>query len=143
MKKLSFVVFIFLVGLSAACSTATAPGSNSARNPNANGQTNIPPEFSTQTITPSGNATPGIPDPNAANLSNVPKGATPTPGIPDPKSIGKTPVPKGATPTPGIPSPEELKKQMNRTLDANMVNQAQKEVEKTINNSVRNGRKNQ
>jgi len=144
MKKLSFVFFIFTVALINACSSATAPNGNSANNPNANGQTNVPPEFSTKPVTPSGNSTPGIPDPNSANVNIMNKGATPTPGIPDPKTVGKTPVPKGATPTPGIPSPEEIKRQMNRVYNANVVNQIpkdEKELEKTINEGVKTVRK--
>lgn len=143
-KKLSFVFFIFIVALITACPSANTPNGNSASSPNVNGQTNIPPEFSSTPVTPSGNSTPGIPDPNSANLNNLNKGITPTPGIPDPKTIGKTPMPKGATPTPGIPSQEEIKRQMNRVYNANVVNQIpkdEKELEKTINEGVKTVRK--
>jgi hypothetical protein len=147
MKKNLFIAFIFLVALNTACSTATAPGgnSNSASNSNANTAANIPPEFSTSPVTPSGNSTPGIPDPSSVNVNNMPKGTTPTPGIPDPKTIGKTPVPKGATPTPGIPDPKVLKEQMNRTIsNRNIVNELpkdQKDFEKKINDTLKTVRK--
>lgn len=103
----------FLAGI--ACGPAATPNTNTGR-PNGNvnsNMTNLPEGLSTQPITPSGNSTPGIPDP--ANVNKLPKGATPTPGIPDPATLGK-PLPKGATPTPGIPSPEELKKMRERTV---------------------------
>ena len=65
MKKILFITLIFLVALNTACSTATAPSgnSNSASNSNSNTAANIPPEFSTSPVVPSGNSTPGIPDP--------------------------------------------------------------------------------
>lgn len=141
MKNFLLITFIFLVSIISACSTATAPDANSSSNTNS---ANIPPEFSNRPITPDGNSTPGIPSANSANLTNLPKGATPTPGIPDPATIGKTPVPKGATPTPGIPSPEELKRQMNRTVNANVINQIpknQKDLEKTIDDGLKEVRK--
>lgn len=146
MKNFLFLTFIFLVSIGAACSTATAPGgnANSASNPNSANQANIPPEFQTKPITPTGNSTPGIPDPSTVNMNSLPKGATPTPGIPDPKTIGKTPVPKGATPTPGIPDPETLRRQMNQPVNANVVNQiqkSQKDLEQTIDQAVKQARK--
>jgi hypothetical protein len=148
MKKFLFITFIFLAALVPACSTATAPSgnSNSVSNLNSANQANIPPEFSNRTVTPSGNSTPGIPDPSSVNMNSMPKGATPTPGIPDPKTIGKTPVPKGATPTPGIPPPEELKRQMNRTINnANVslkqIPKNEKELEQTINDTLKTVRK--
>ncbi|HEY8559021.1 MAG TPA: hypothetical protein VIL74_01360 [Pyrinomonadaceae bacterium] len=145
MKNFLLVGFIFLTALAPACSTAPVANSNSA-NINSPNQANIPPEFQAKPITPSGNATPGIPDPSTVNINSVPKGATPTPGIPDPKTIGKTPMPKGATPTPGIPSPEELKRQMNRTIsNANItlkqVPRNEKELEQTVNDTIKNVRK--
>jgi hypothetical protein len=147
MKKLPVITFIFIVALSAAaCSSATAPnGNTNAATSNAN-QANIPPEFQNKPITPSGNSTPGIPDPNAVNMNSMPKGATPTPGIPDPKNIGKTPVPKGATPTPGIPDPETLKKQMNRTLNnanvsSKQIPKSDRDIERTINETIKTVRK--
>lgn len=149
MKRILLVTFIFLISIVGACSTATAPGgnSNSASNPNSANQANIPPEFQTKPITPSGNSTPGIPDPSTVNMNSLPKGATPTPGIPDPKSINKTPVPKGATPTPGIPDPETLKKQMNRTLNNANVSMKQlpkneKDLQQTVNDTIKTVRKN-
>jgi len=147
MKKILFLTFIFLVALIPACSTASAPGGNSnSVSTNSANQANIPPEFQTKPVTPDGNSTPGIPDPNSVNMNSVPKGTTPTPGIPDPKTIGKTPVPKGATPTPGIPDPETLKKQMNRTLNnANVslkqIPKNEKELEQTVNDTLKTVRK--
>ena len=142
MRKILFVTFLSLAALLTACPSANAPNGNAVSNSNS---ANLPPEFSNKPITPSGNSTPGIPDANSANISNVPKGATPTPGIPDPKTIGKTPVPKGATPTPGIPDPETLKKQMNRTItNANAINQIprnEKELNKTIDDTLKSVRK--
>jgi hypothetical protein len=135
MKKVLFITIISLVALNVACSTATAPGGNSNSVSNTN-PANIPPEFSTVPVTPSGNSTPGIPDPKIANVNNMPKGTTPTPGIPDPKTLGRTPVPKGATPTPGIPDPKTLKEQMNRTIqNVNKVTQVPKN-EKDLQDSV-------
>jgi hypothetical protein len=148
MKKILFITVIFLVALNTACPTASAPNNNSNTTSNVNIVTNpanIPSEFSNKPVTPSGNSTPGIPDPSTMNTNNVPKGATPTPGIPDPKTIGKTPVPKGATPTPGIPDPKTLKEQMNKTLtNKNVVNELpknEKDLEKTVNDTLRTVRK--
>ena len=143
MKKSYFVGFLFIIALNSACSTANAPNSNANLKTNANSAApvNIPPEFSTVPITPSGNSTPGIPDPKSINANSVPKGTTPTPGIPDPKTIGTTPVPKGATPTPGIPDPKVLREQMNKTINnANVVNQMpknRKDLEKTVNDQLK------
>ncbi|HEY0462321.1 MAG TPA: hypothetical protein VGC97_24525 [Pyrinomonadaceae bacterium] len=143
MKKLLLVTFIFLVAIVSACTSANAPGGNTVSN--SNSATNIPPEFSNKPVTPSGNSTPGIPDPSTVNVNRMPTGTTPTPGIPDPKTIGKTPVPKGATPTPGIPDPETLKKQMNQTIkNANVINQIpknQQELDKTIDQGLKTVRK--
>jgi hypothetical protein len=118
LRKFLFIFICLAVSANIACTSAESPNANV----NANIPANVPPEFSGNTVSPSGNSTPGIPDPNVVNANNVPKGATPTPGIPDPKDIGK-PLPKGATPTPGIPDPETLKKQANTIIrDANLVN---------------------
>jgi hypothetical protein len=149
LNKTVFTGLIFLIGLaSAGCPTANAPNSNAAgpANANAAAPVNVPPEFKTSPLAPSGNATPGIPDPNSINANSVPKGATPTPGIPDPKTLNKTPVPKGATPTPGIPDPKAAREQMNKTVnDANVVNQAppqvQREAEQTVNDKLKTVRK--
>ena len=147
MKIFLLVCFIFLAAFISACSTATAPGGNSnSANINSPSQSNIPPEFQAKPITPSGNSTPGIPDPSTVNINSIPKGTTPTPGIPDPKTIGKTPVPKGATPTPGIPSPEELRRQMNRTITNSNITLKQvpkndKELEQTVNDTIKTVRK--
>ena len=143
MKKIPVISFIFLVSLCTACPTATAPSGNS--NTASNSSSNIPPEFSNQPVTPSGNSTPGIPDPRTVNMNSVPKGATPTPGIPDPKNLNK-PMKPGATPTPGIPDPKTLKEQMNRTLNnANVsikqVPKNEKELEKTVNDTLKTVRK--
>jgi hypothetical protein len=146
MKKFLFIAFISIVALNTACPTATAPSgnSNSASNANSTTPANIPPEFSTSPVTPSGNSTPGIPAPNSANLSNVTKGTTPTPGIPDPKELNKPRKP-GATPTPGIPDPKTLKEQMNKTLgNKNIVNELpkdQKDLEKKVNDTLKTVRK--
>ena len=135
MKNILLITFVFLVALNTACATANAPSANSNSVSNTN-PANIPPEFSTVPVTPSGNSTPGIPDPKTANVNIMNKGATPTPGIPDPKTIGRTPVPKGATPTPGIPDPKTLKEQMNRTIqNVNKVTQVPKN-EKDLEDSV-------
>lgn len=145
LKTLSFIAFIFLIAINTACPTATAPNGNAVSNANSTNPANIPPEFSNKPITPSGNSTPGIPDPNTVNMNNMPKGATPTPGIPDTKTIGKTPVPKGATPTPGIPDEKTLKEQLNKTIsNKNVVNELpknQKDLEKTVNDKLKTVRK--
>ena len=111
MPKLLFVVVSFLILISG-CSSV-----DSNANANANvgvgavnlDPNNLPEGLSTTPIQPSGNSTPGIPDP--ANANKVPAGGTPTPGIPDPANLRK-PFKPGATPTPGIPDPETLRKQM-------------------------------
>ena len=142
MKKLFFLLFIFIVAIITACPSANAPANSNAVS-NLNTITNIPPEFSNRPIEPSGNSTPGIPDPRNVNMNAVPKGTTPTPGIPDPKNVNKA-VPKGATPTPGIPDPANVKKQMNTRLPANVINQIpknEKELEKTINDTLKTVRK--
>ncbi len=118
LRNFLFIFICLAFGATVACTSTESPNANTK----ANNSANVPPEFSGNTVTPSGNSTPGIPDPSSVNANNVPKGATPTPGIPDPKDIGK-PLPKGATPTPGIPDPETLKRQANtRITDANLVN---------------------
>ena len=99
-------------------------GGSAPANANANSNTNhtttldpanLPPGLSASPVPPSSNSTPGIP----ANLTQLPKGATPTPGIPDPATIKKGFKP-GATPTPGIPSPEEIRRQMNNPGSINI-----------------------
>ena len=142
MKKLFFLLFIFIAAIFTACLSANEPANSNAVS-NTNTITNIPPEFSNRPIEPSGNSTPGIPDPKTVNMNAVTKGTTPTPGIPDPKNMN-TAVPKGATPTPGIPDQANLKKQMERRRPANMVNQIpknEKELEKTINDTLKTVRK--
>ena len=114
--KLSLIATAFGLSL-----MAMGCGSTATTNVNANVSTtnvnaavkldpaNMPDGLKPEAIQPSGAATPGIP----ANVTNLPKGATPTPGIPDPATIKKGMKP-GATPTPGIPSPEELRKMMGQ-----------------------------
>jgi len=111
---LSIIVAVFFM-FNLACQSGTTPAVNTN---SANVMTNIdpknmPPGLSTVPIAPSGNSTPGIPDPRSANVVVPSKGGTPIPGIP--ANPGK-PLPKGATPTPGIPDPATLKKQMNGSL---------------------------
>jgi hypothetical protein len=99
------IFLILIVAMISACG-----GADTNSNANAN-QANLPPEFQQQPVTPSGNTTPGIPDPAGINMNvNNPKG-TPTPGIPDPANL--TPK-KGATPTPGIPDEKTLREQMKK-----------------------------
>lgn len=116
LKKILLIAVCLAVGsLAAACGSAEDTNVNSA---------NLPPGFSNQPITPDGNSTPGIPDTNTVNPTNLPAGGTPTPGIPHPANIGK-PV-KGTTPTPGIPDEETLKRQANTVItDMNRVNNPQ------------------
>ena len=148
MSKFVFlIVFVSSMAMISACSTASAPSGNgnTAASANVNAPANMPEGFSNVPITPSGNPTPGIPDPSNVNINTAVKGATPTPGIPDPKDIGKTPVPKGATPTPGIPDPKQLQEQMRRTINnANVVNQVPKtvqEAEQKVNEQLKQVRK--
>jgi hypothetical protein len=120
LRNLLFILICVSFGAGIACTSTETLNTNA--NLNSNIPANLPPGFSTNAVPPSGNSTPGIPDPNNMNANNVPKGATPTPGIPDPKDIGK-PMQKGTTPTPGIPDPETLKRQANTIIkDANLVN---------------------
>jgi hypothetical protein len=111
------LLFIF----NSACQSATAPNANansSAATTNVEPK-NLPPGFSTVPITPSGNSTPGIPDPQNVNIAVPAKGGTPIPGIP--ANPGK-PLVKGPTPIPGIPDEATLRKQMNGSLsNANAV----------------------
>jgi hypothetical protein len=100
----------FLAGI--ACGPAAETPNSNRPNTNVNiDPKNLPPGLSASPIAPSGNSTPGIPDP--ANANKFTKGPTPIPGIPD--DPGK-PLPKGATPTPGIPSEEEIRKMRSRTV---------------------------
>jgi len=117
------ICFLLLVNLSC----------QSADTTNANTTANVPPELSGSPVPITANSTPGIPDPNSANVK--PMTGT-TPGIPD-TSKGKTVLPKGATPTPGIPDQETLKKQMNTPIkDANVVNNPPKENKPSNENST-------
>ncbi|HLA96738.1 MAG TPA: hypothetical protein VK612_13535 [Pyrinomonadaceae bacterium] len=128
MTKNVLAILASSVFLASACGSTTDPNSNANRPGNVNGANSnglvkvnanaLPPEFSPNAVTPSANSTPGIPAP--ANV-NVPKGATPTPGIPDPKTLGK-PMKPGVTPTPGIPDPETLRRQLQKRNDNVNVN---------------------
>lgn len=128
MKNLLLIAVVLKAILNFACTGASAPGINTNTASSSNTTSNIPPEFSTSPVAPSGNQTPGIPDPKYVNI-NVNQGTTPTPGIPDPKTIGKTPVPKGATPTPGIPDEKTLREQMQKlSSNVNLVNQTPQNI---------------
>ena len=112
----NFLSVLLLLSFSVLMSACSPVDSNSNANANAAGvgavnvdPNNLPEGLSTKPIQPSGNSTPGIPDPASAN--KIPAGTTPTPGIPDPANLRK-PFRRGATPTPGIPDPETLQKQM-------------------------------
>ena len=120
MKKFLFAIICFSFAFNLACqSTTTEPEANSANQSKVDTE-KLPPEFSTSPAPPSGNSTPGIPDPKSIDANASPeKGATPIPGIPSDAELNK-PVKKGTTPTPGIPSEEEIKSgkyQRNVTLD--------------------------
>lgn len=91
-----------LIALSFACSTPETTNTNTSANVKTIDEANLPEGFSNKPITPSGNSTPGIPDPSNINVKPNPNG-TPTPGIPDPGNVNVKPNPKG-TPTPGIPA---------------------------------------
>jgi hypothetical protein len=122
MSKVLFLVLVISVSLFVAACGSTTETNVNANNSAGTGPVpvdpnNLPPGLSTSPVPPSGNSTPGIPDPAAAN--NLPKGATPTPGIPDPSELRK-PFKPGATPTPGIPDPETLRKQMQRSTNVNI-----------------------
>ncbi len=141
-RNIFYIAILLTVGFIAACTSATAPGNSNQTSPNSNTMSNIPPEFSGTPIAPDGKETPGIPPANQANMSNMPRGATPTPGIPDANTIGKTPVPKGATPTPGIPDEKTLKEQMNRVIkDPNAVNKAPSQLRDAANQGLKTVKK--
>lgn len=92
------------------CQASNTTNTNTNSNAVIVNQANLPPGFSTSPIQPSGNTTPGIPDPKTVNINVVPSG-TATPGIPDSANLKKN-LPKGATPTPGIPDPKNIKRQI-------------------------------
>ncbi len=105
------VTLIFVAVSSAFGCGGGAPVNSTANSVNSNATikldpANMPPGLSASPVQPGAN-TPGIP----ANVSPLPKGATPTPGIPSPAEL-KKPFKPGATPTPGIPDPATLRKQM-------------------------------
>lgn len=122
LKKFLFAIICVSFALNLACQTATTPETNASNAAKADTK-NLPPEFSTSPVPPSGNSTPGIPDPKTINANALPeKGATPIPGIPSQEELNK-PVKKGATPTPGIPSEEEIKSgKYRRTVTLDEVN---------------------
>lgn len=116
MIKLSALAFLLVATFvllsacgSAADSNANANIGNAAGigTININGA-NLPPGISNSPIIMNGNQMPG---------GNAGPGATPTPGIPHPANIIVKPRP-GATATPGIPSPEELRRQLQRPVNA-------------------------
>jgi hypothetical protein len=109
LRTILLILLFTLIAINLSCQTANTINTNSNANAIIVNQSSLPPGFSTSPIQPSGNTTPGIPDPKTINANNSPKG-TPTPGIPDPSKLGKN-LPKGATPTPGIPDPNTLKTQ--------------------------------
>ncbi len=132
------VILISVAAIAGACTSTSAPPNSG---PNANTSSNVPPEFQGTPLAPDGKTTPGIPEANQANMSNMPKGATPTPGIPDPANLNK-PAPKGATPTPGIPDEKTLKEQMNRVIkDANVVNRPVNSAVQKIEQGVKSVKK--
>jgi hypothetical protein len=118
-KNVLLILILALIAINFACSPVETTNTNANTNVIVTNQANLPPGFSTSPVPPSGNTTPGIPDPANINVSNGAKGAT-TPGIPDPANIGK-PLPKGATPTPGIPDVNTLKRQSNPPLNNSAV----------------------
>ena len=138
-KNVIFILILALIAINSACSSVETTNTNANTAVIVNNQTNLPPGFNTQPVQPSGNTTPGIPDPANINVTNAPKGATPTPGIPDPANIGK-PLPKGATPTPGIPDVNAMKRQNNPPL-SNSANQPPAISDTKTNTQVKTVRK--
>ncbi len=135
MLKTTLIGSIILsVSLGVACGTTenSTNSANSAGNKPVitNNPANLPEGLSPKPIEPSGNATPGIPDPKTVNANSIPKGTTPTPGIPDPTK--PTPQAKNTPKIPGIPTEEELKKMQNQKVDPSVVNDP-KEAQKLVN----------
>ncbi|HEX8289669.1 MAG TPA: hypothetical protein VF556_16925 [Pyrinomonadaceae bacterium] len=115
---LSFTIgLLFIFNLACGSSTPTTTSStNAASTPVKVDEKDIPPEFSTKPITPSGNS---------------------TPGIPDEKNIGK-PIQKGATPIPGIPNEKTLEKQLKGApTNANASNSAATDANATTSGEGR------
>jgi hypothetical protein len=120
LKRILFVLTFCLFTVSFACSSTETTNVNAGNGSAANkvDSTNIPPEFSTNSVPLSANSAPGI-DP--ANANKVPMENIP--GIPDTTKTGKTPQPKNTPRIPGIPDEATLKKQMNTPIkDMNVVN---------------------
>jgi len=120
LKRILFVLVFCLSAVSFACTSMETTNSNSRIGGAANkiDSTNIPPEFSANSVPSSANSAPGI-DP--ANANKVP--IENIPGIPNTTKSGKAPQPKNTPPIPGIPDEKTLKKQMNTPIkDMNVVN---------------------
>lgn len=132
-KKILFGLIILSAFLAVACGGNEPTNSNVANAVNANSgnavvitnPANMPEGLSTKPAEPSGNSTPGIPNPKEVNVNAKPANV---PGISDANGMLKT-LPKGTTPTPGIPSAEQLKKMQERKVDINEVNDPKKAAE--------------
>jgi hypothetical protein len=119
-KRILYVLTLCLFACSFACSSTETTNVNAGNGTAASkvDSANIPPEFSTNSVSLSANSAPGI-DP--ANANKVPTGNIP--GIPDTTKTGKTPQSKNTPPIPGIPDEATLKKQINTPItDMNVVN---------------------
>lgn len=112
-KTVFFILIVALIALNFACAAPekTNTNTNTSANVRTIDEANLPEGFSNKPITPSGDSTPGIPDPSNINVKPNPNG-TPTPGIQDPAKA--TPFPKGAK-TPGIPDEKTLREMMNNS----------------------------
>lgn len=124
------IISTSLIGLACSGGNETANSNTANANSIANGvvitnPANMPEGLSTKPVEPSGNATPGIPDPKTVNANAKPANVA---GISDANGMVKQ-LPKGATPTPGIPSPDQIKKQMSEKHDISEVNDPKKAAE--------------
>jgi hypothetical protein len=133
-KKTLFGLIISSSLLGFACGTTENSSNTSTNSANANSSANgvvitnpanMPEGLSTKPVEPSGNATPGIPDPKTVNANTKPANVA---GISDANGMVKQ-LPKGTTPTPGIPSPDQLKKMQNQKVDISVVNDPKKAAE--------------
>lgn len=131
-KKILFGLIIATASFGLACGTTEKQSNSTANSANSAGNgvvtinpANMPEGLSTKPVEPSGNATPGIPDPKSINTNSKPANV---PGISDANGMLKQ-LPKGTTPTPGIPSPDQIKKQMNQKVDISEVNDPKKAAE--------------
>jgi hypothetical protein len=123
-KIILFITIGLLLVFNLACQSETTSSNANANSAEAASNSNsksLPPGFSTAPIAPSGNATPGIPDPNAANTQ--PAGAKNKPVSSDPTLSGK-PLKKGATPIPGIPDSVISNQSKGTAANANQANPA-------------------